>query len=1131
MTSSIRHHLGGRTHFSIGESTLSPKRLVELAQAADHESVALVDTMSVSGMIELVRTADKLKIKSIVGCRLRVVQDPLYRNPPKRSGERPKDNPTFYPKVYVKNADGLKDLVELLSIGFQADHFYYVPRIGRHELLATFARGNLALSTGDFYSVFHLEDASETVSDLRRSHIDSDVFVELCPIATPVFDTLNERAILAAQTLDLPLILTYPALYASADDADALETLGAIATNTKMDSRWRPHQYVRDFEVLPTQDIMSRALNANRRLNDLGVDSKGAWANAALGNRLLASRCEYHWEKLPACMPVMAKSEFNALAELCKVGWKERLSEETLGYKPDRSQWPVYAERLRFELDVLRRMKFERYFLLVSDLVRHAKKSGIIVGPGRGSVGGSLVAYLTGITDVDPIRFGLLFERFINPDRLDLPDADLDFMSSRRHEIVDYLIGRHGAENVAGISNYTTMASSSALRDVGRVFGLSQMELLPSRYVPKEMGKSASLTEAADSVAELAKFRTEHPTVWELATRLEGKMRSIGQHAAGVIVAGEPIIKRAVVSTRDGAKLPTVNWDRNSVEDFGLVKIDILGLSTLDMLSDAAEYIRLHEGIEIDYLKLPLNDPKVLSAFGEGRTIGVFQFDSGGMSNLLKNLAMGGDLTFDELVAATALYRPGPMQSGMMDDYIAIRQGVKDVTYEHPNMEAALKDTNGILIFQESVMRLAVDLAGFTLAEADKLRKIMGKKQPDLMAEQRDHWIKGCVDTSGMAEHVAEAIFNDVEKFAGYGFNKSHSVEYSILSYWAMYLKVHHTPYFYAATLGITDQEDKLPRLIRDASEHKVLVAPPDINRSGLKFSVVTDESTGVSTLYAPFNKIKGFTDKSAGAILDARREGPFVSTPDFLKRVNKTKVNKRHQETLEVIGALASITPGAPPANHPSRLKDQMTLLPGVMQGMVSAERKLTIDKASKGQIVKLVNDFRTCKACSLCEGAHPIPRMGKTPKFFVVTDAPNWGEAKAGKNMEGDASKYLKKAIKAAGLDINDGYYTSLVKAPKEGKVLTAAQINACSVFLERELEILKPAVVLALGGGAIRHLVPDVKGGFADLAGQVHYLPKSDMSVVFGINPMMIWMDSAKQSMLDDALEKVATIVKGL
>ncbi|MCG5512780.1 DNA polymerase III subunit alpha [Ectothiorhodospira shaposhnikovii] len=1118
-----QHALAVRSYFSMGEALMAPKQIPTLMKAAGYKSVALVDTMSINGLVDFCTCAEKEGVKPIVGVRLKIVPDPTLREKSVSKKEARANGP-WYPKVYARNHAGVQDIMKLLSRSYQEDRFYIEPRLGLEDLLPALARGNLAVSSGDFYSVLHREDCRELLLKMRTAAAGC-AFVEIVPINTPLFDRLNERGIELARELEMDTVLTMPVLYESAEDADARDVMAAIVANGKMDSPARHIPYMRDLTVKAPLEVgrCGVALAARLKRWTTLENPSGAIAGAIAGMQKLVDACSFEWKKQAISLPAMAENEQARLVAECKIGWKERLSKPTMGYMPSPADIPKYLERLKYELGVLNRMGFERYFLVVQELVQWSKRNGITVGPGRGSVGGSLVAYLLGITDVDPIRFNLIFERFINPERLDLPDADLDFMSSRRGEVIQHLVEKYGAERVAGISNYTTMGAASALRDTGRVFGLSKFDIECSKYIPKD----TDLVPACETVPELEKFREAHREVWDHAVRLEGKLRSLGQHAAGVVIAGEPIINRATLIQRS-SDLPVVNWDKRVVEDWGLVKIDILGLSTLDLLTCAKSMIQARHGVTIDFIQLPLDDKDVMKAFGQGDTVGVFQFESSGMRKLLKDLAVGGDLTFDDLVAATALYRPGPMQSGLLDDFVSIRQGMNAPHYEHPNMKAALESTQGVIVYQEQVMQLAVDLAGFTHAESDHMRKAMGKKDADKMAEMREKWVSGCKSHSGMDERRARDIFDKIEKFAGYAFNLSHSVEYAIISYLAMWIKVKYPPEFYAASLSVM-KEEKLTEIVKDAERRNVFVAPPDINLSGPDFEIHADPA-GNPLLVAPFNRLKGASDKTADAILEARKRigRPFTSKEDFLANVNKRNVNVRVQEALERVGAFASVTAGSLPARHPDRLKDQMELLPGLVVELLKADRKIDISPYIKGEIVKLANEVRSCEKCSLQGNAHPLPRMGKSPKFMVVTDCPNWAEEKAGKMMEGDAATFVKSAIKEAGLSVGDGYFTALVRSPKVDKQLTNEQINGCCGYLDREVGLLKPPVIVALGGAAIRHFVPDVKGGYADLCGQVHYLPKLDASVIFGISPLMCHFDGSKQKMLDDLFAKVAEMV---
>lgn len=1146
---SLNHALSVRSDFSIGESMLQVGHIVEKAVELGYESVALVDTMSLHAMVEFTNAAKKKGVKPIIGCRLRVYDDPTYRKPSKASGEKEKPNPFFMLKVYATDERGIKGLLKLLSTANTEERFYYHSRCGLEDVLAL---EGVAVSTGDLFGMFHHERAGDILWQLQSRFGNDKVFVELCPIDTPLFDTLNAKALTFAASHAARTLVTYPTFYKDDGDAATLDVLGCITTNTQMDVSYRSKQFVKDFYFQAPAHLVGRVKEAAKRVAIYDkVLTVNGWMDGLKNVQVLADMCGYQFKKQEVCLPKMADNEFVALGKKCVEGWKRRFTTPVLGYVPPASLMPEYKARLEYELSVLKKMGFAGYFLLVEDLVMWAKNNGVIVGPGRGSVGGSLVAYLLGITDVDPIRFNLLFERFINPERLDLPDADLDFMSSKRHLVVEYLTEKYGKDRVAGISNFATLASASALRDAGRMYGMSGLDLTCTKLVPKEHGQSFTLTEAAKVVPEIEKFKDEHPEVWNHAIKLEGAMRSFGQHAAGIIVAGEPLIERAVVETR--AESPVVNWDKRVVEDWGLIKMDLLGLSTLDVMEIAKQYIYDRHRVRVDYLKLPLEEPDVMDAFGRGDTTGVFQFESGGMKNLLRNLAKGGPLTFEDITAATALYRPGPMDSGLMDDFVAIKQGLKAITYDHPNLENALKDTYGVIVYQEQVMQAAVDVAGFTKAEADHLRKAMGKKDKDKMAEMRQKWVDGCAATSGMSEGRAGALFDKIEAFAGYGFNRSHAVEYSIISYWTMWLRCRYPAEYFAACMSIV-KEDKLPGLVSDAREAGIEVLPPDINLSAEHFTIPDDKH-----ILAPFSAVKGISENTALRIVELRErnrgwkivrvkkkrdgsledvwgmddsapiKGTFDSFEEFALAAGApgSKVNSAAVANLDKVGAFANITPGARPPRHPDRRKDQTELMPGLIIDAVKADRQTDVaDKFLRAKIITLAQEYKKCEGCDLAGNPHPTIRCKSTVKFMVVADSPTWEEEKKDQLLHGDAADFIKAAIKDAGLSVGDGYYTTLVKAKKKDKFLSNAQLNGCRKFIERELELIKPSVIVALGSATIKHFIPGAKP--ADLAGKAVYDPKLDATIVCGINATQCCFDPSKADILAETFGKVAEVL---
>ncbi|ENW40374.1 TPA: DNA polymerase III subunit alpha [Acinetobacter baumannii] len=737
----LNHAMSVQSDFSIGKSLLTVDKIVEAAKGLGYSSIAIVDDMSLHALVDFSNKATKANIKPVFGCRLRVYDDSKYRKPPASSGIAEKRNLMFCPKVYVKSEKGIKGLFKLLTDANSKEQYYYHSRT---DLDALCKLEDVVVTTGDMYGLFSHPD-HERILKVLKARFGDDLYIEFSPINTPLFDRLNYLGYLAYEHEKIKTVVTYPFNYLENEDADTLDVLSAIATNTQLDLHYRPIQYVKDFGFKEPKFILDHTKAAIQRMAKYErVNSAEAWKEGLKNISELVDKCQYIFEKQPVSLPKLSTDEFKTLCAKCLEGWKKRFSKEILGYKPTKAELDtVYKSRLGYELSILKKMGFESYFLLVEDLVMWSKNNGVIVGPGRGSVGGSLVAYLLGITDVDPIRFGLIFERFINPERLDLPDADLDFASSGRYKVIDYLVEKYGEDYVAGISNYSTLASASAsaLRDTGRISGLNNMQLSATKLVLKEHGTSLDLNTSADAVPELDKFRNEHPVIWKHATKLAGTMKSFGQHAAGIVVAGEPIVNRAVLETR--GKSPVVNWDKRVVEDWGLIKMDLLGLATLDVLNIACDYVKERHGIELDLLKIPLDDEKTMQALGRGETVGVFQLESSGMQQLLKNISNGGAVTFDDICAVTALYRPGPMDSGMLDDYVDLRKGLKEVTYAHEVLEPVLSDTYGVVVYQEQTMALARKLAGFSMAESDHLRKAIGKKDLKKMAELKPKFIDG----------------------------------------------------------------------------------------------------------------------------------------------------------------------------------------------------------------------------------------------------------------------------------------------------------------------------------------------------------------------------------------------------
>ena len=1126
MTNPLQIALSVRSDYSLGESSFQIDKIIQKASDLSITHVALTDYMTISSMPTFSEKAKKAGITPIAGVTLQIVDDPVAKL-------KDRENNGYRLKVYPKNDNGMRHIFAALTKSLTEDNFYYHARLGLDDVLAM---EDVIVTSGDIHSLWKHHNYVG-VNHALAERFGADYYVEVVAIDTPLFDRLNQIAMQSAQATDTRVIITRPSFYATAGDADAADVLRAITSNTPTDSIFLARPYNRDLFLQAPVEMLSEAKRAMERADKLGGFEPLAKFTSCFTNlQELVEKCQYRFEKMAPSLPKMAENEYSALMAAVAEGWKKRFSRWVWGHRPE--DFAPYKERLKFELAVIQKMGFSGYFLLVQDIVGWSKENGVMVGPGRGSAGGSLVAYLMGITDIDPIRFDLLFERFINPDRTDLPDIDLDFESAKRHMVVDYIINKYGRENVAAIVNFSTLGAASALRDTARLHGLDPWEYACSKQMEKEHGVSLGLSESADKVPDIDKFRLERPVLWDYALRLEGANRSLSQHAAGIIVTAEPVLNRAVVSTR-GGELPVVQWDKRQVENFGLIKMDILGLSTLDLISCALNYIKERHKKVVDVLALPLDDELVLRAFAKGDTVGVFQFSGGGMRNLLKQMAEGGPLDFNDLCAATALFRPGPLDAGMCDRYVQVKRGAAVPHYEHPLLEECLGDTFGVVVYQEQVMKICRVLAGMSPGDADSVRKAMGKKDAVKMAEYKEKFIDGAV-VSGMAAFSADSLWETIAGFAGYGFNKSHAAEYSLLSWVTMWIKVYYPAEFFAAAMTIIDDEAKLAPLVMDAQSRKLQVLPPDLNKSSARIEI-----EGEDKLYAPFQAVKGVSANTAAAIVKLRddcggfrliapattrmvkkRVGPPVEeavpvqiyglTSEDQKRVlGRSNVGAAVLDKLGRVGALYVLTGEGVAPMHPDRVKDRIELCPGFTVDMVKPSRELNAEHLAKIKITSLIEEIGSCDGCSLKGAPHPLPRMGSAPRFMLVFDSPNWKEERAGKMLEGDAALVVKSALKDVGLKPGDGYYTSLVKSvkPKEAKMLTNEMINGCSQWLKKEIEILRPPVIIAMGSNAVRYFSPGIKGTPADLAGKVVYDAELDASIVFGINPGSLFHDPSK------------------
>lgn len=1112
------HIFGHQSHFSAKQSIIPPKDLVEQANKHSIEALSISDFNSIHALADFTKACDAKSIKPIIGITYDVVDDLKWRKPAKN--EKKTKNGFWRPSLYAKNDEGFVDILKLLSTANDEEHFYEHPKICIEDLISTVKRGNVICTTGSIYGLFSHKKHQTIIEKMLDDELRELIRVELCPISQIHFERHNELALKSASKYELKCIISRPSMF-DKGQVELRNTINAVLDNSQVDSKWRKE--VNSSLSVLSQEEMNESIKSMIYSLKSSIDPETISSTvkaAIVETRSLVNEFNFQWKKMDPCLPKMSETPYETLKDLCIEGFRTRLTRPELGYVPKKEELEKYRSRLQYELTVIKNMGFSDYFLLVHYLVNWCKQEKIVVGPGRGSVGGSLIAFLIGITEVDPIRFDLIFERFINPDRLDLPDIDLDFMSSRRMEILHHLSEKFGKDRVAGISNYAILGASSSLRAIAKANGLYESEYSCSKLIPQ----NTSLEDNLNQIAELEAFALNHTDIWKKSCQAQGVFRNFGKHAAGIVVAGEPITNRAVLERRSGELI--INWDKRVVEDFGLIKLDVLGLTTLDVIALANQYYEEQFGKTIDFNSISLDDEQVLDAFGAGDTVGVFQFESSGMQALLRSLSEEERLTFDDITAATALYRPGPIDSGLMDTFVNIKQGNEAPFYLHENMRPALEPTYSVIVYQEQVMQIARDLAGFSMAESDHLRKAMGKKDPEMMAKYRDKWVSGCESHSEMSKDSANRLFDQIEKFAGYAFNKSHSVEYTIISYWAMWLKVKYPEIFYASTLSVLDSLV----LVKDAQKKGVYVVPPEINKSSKRFEIGFDQQRDQKILYAPFQMIKGLSVKGAESIMEAKEKigRPFVSKDEFISNVYRRAVNVRVQNDLDKVGVFAEVE-NQIPARHPDRLKDQKQLMPTIITDSVKADRKIEISSYVKSELAEMVQNIRNCDRCTLAGECHPTPRLGKNPKIMIVTDCPNWSEREANRMGEGKASAFLREAIQHVGLTLSDVYITSLVKSPKpqDGQIENE-MINGCSDYLTKEIDLLKPPVIFALGGKAARHICPEIKGKWEDVCGEEIYLPNIDSTLLVGFNPMMISFDDSKQSLLNDLFRQCLDLI---
>ncbi len=906
LTASDYVHLHNHTQYSLLDGLTKVPALIDYVKEAGMVAVAMTDHGNMSGVIEFYKEANGKEIKPIIGMETYIA---ARTHTDKDPG---KDKPNFHLIILAMNNTGYQNLMRLSTIA-NLDGFYYRPRID-HELLEKYNEGLIILSgciggeVGDALRQGQYDAAKATAQWYKKVFGDRYYF-EVQDHGHPEHPshwseqkTVNDQLFKLSKELDIPAVVTCDAHYLKHEDQEAHEILLCVQTGSFLTDEKR--MSLKDFELHVT--------DPNQLIKRWGKTHPELISTT----RAIADRIEVTIELgkiLIPKFPVPAnETERSYLEKLVYRGlaWRYGSNGKTLVTEVEAAEFtvaeakktlpPHVLERSNYELGVIEDMGFNGYFLIISDFINWGKDQGIVFGPGRGSAAGSIIAYSLKITEIDPLAYDLLFERFLNPDRISMPDIDIDIQDSRRNEVIEYCVEKYGSERVANIVTFGRMAARNAVRDVARVLQVpyGDADRLAKMIPPPVQGRHTPLSESLKTNQELKAEYQDNETshrVFDLAIQMEGTIRSHGVHAAGVVIAPEDIVKYTPLEMAQKGVVAT-QYSMNPIEELGLLKMDFLGLSNLTIIKNALRIIKRVHGDEIDINTIPLDDAPTYELLARGDTTGVFQLESAGMKRYLKELKPS---VFEDIVAMVALYRPGPMQ--FIDDFIARKSGEKAITYVHPKMENALSNTYGVLVYQEQVMQISKDLSGFTGGQADTLRKGVAKKIPAVLAKMKPAFIDGAVEHSGADRRSMEEFWTQVEAFGAYCFNKSHAACYGLIAYQTAYLKAHYPSAFMAAVMTSDfDDTDRLAIEIGECKRMNITVLPPDVNESFVEFGVVPktkDIRFGMAA-------IKNVGTGAVEEILRARETAPFANLEDFLTRVDTRVVNRKAMESLIKAGA-----------------------------------------------------------------------------------------------------------------------------------------------------------------------------------------------------------------------------------
>ena len=946
------------THYSLLDGAIRIDELI--AQARDYKlpAVAVTDHGNVFGAIEFYKKVSKAGMKPIIGCEVYVARESRFE---KKSTDT-NSEASYHLILLCRDIHGFKNLSRLLSKAY-LEGFYYRPRIDK-DLLLQYSGGLIGLSSclkgeiSHYLSAGMIDKARETALSYKRILGADNFFLEIQANELPEQEEVNRQLVELSRDLHIGLVATNDCHYLRKEDAKAHDVLICIQTGKTLEDTDRM-KFSSDTFYFKSPDEMKEKF---KNIPD-----------AIKNTKRIAERCNLDFKFNTFHLPTYKVPEgYNSDSFLRKLA-EEGLQKKFLKTIPDN-----YKERLQGELKTIKAMGFSSYFLIVWDFIHYAKSKGIPVGPGRGSAAGSLVAYCLDITEIDPIRYGLLFERFLNPERISMPDIDVDFCMNRRPEVIEYVAERYGKDHVAQIITFGTMQARAVIRDVGRAMNIPYSDVdRVAKLVP--LVSKITLKDAIErepKLKELSESNTEIKELLKIAQRLEGLSRHASTHAAGVVISPEPLSEFLPLYKAPNETVITTQFDMAAIETLGLMKFDFLGLKTLTIIDKTEKIVNQSPqksksskaGALLNIADVSLDDEKTFRLLSSGKTTGIFQLESAGMRDLLVRLKPE---TFEDLIALVALYRPGPLGSGMVDDFIKRKKGEVPIKYQLPQLGEILKETYGVILYQEQVMKIANMLANFSMAQADTLRMAMGKKKLAEMEKLKDDFIQGA-KAHKISEKKALKIFNDMAHFAQYGFNKSHSAAYALITYRTAYLKSHYPVQFMAATLSADmDNTPKVVAYINECKDMRIEMLPPDINESGQEFKVI-----GNSIRFG-LEAVKGVGSAAIEAIVETRKIEKFGSFFDFCLRVDSRRVNKKVIESLIKAGALDSL----------GKRAQLMLALNSVMDSVLKTQKEL--DSGQKNMFGQLETPAETLQEAEEWTESERLA-MEKEALGFYITGHP---------------------------------------------------------------------------------------------------------------------------------------------